>query len=828
MPCPRTSKQFARIAFCTTLLFIAQASVAQESVKTIPESLQPWKDWVTWDDTTIGSPTLYRSAEERISVWPAALSLTADENSGRWNVTVTVFSKSWVRLPGSPRTWPLEVKAGEDTIPVVERNGRPAVQLAPGKHQLTGQFQWDRMPQRIAIPPEIGIVSLTVQGESVAIPRWDADGHVWLRRDRAEEAEKDLLTAQVYRVLEDGIPTRLLTEVEVTVSGKSREESLGWVLPAGFKLSTINSPLPVAVDEQGRMKAQVRAGKWKINLLAFRPQNIPQVQFAENAQPIIDQELIAFRAKPDFRLAEVEGLPTVDVTQTTFPGQWRQLPLYQWDTSVPFQVTEKMRGMGLQQPEGLAVQRKFWLDEDGHAVTFQDQIGGRMQQIWRLDVADRHTLGAVRIDGDGQLITTNPQTGAQGVELRSRNLNVQALGRVDSLNSLSATGWQTDVDSLEATFVLPPGWRAFAVFGADRVDGDWLTAWSLLDLFLLLIFALAVFRIQGVVAGLVAFVAFGLAYHEPGAPRLTWLFLLIPIALLRVVPDGTTKKLITAWKHVAVTLLAINLVPFVAHQVQTAIYPQLEIPGVNYTSRPMFVGLGATYRASARMADIAYETQMLAENQAAADKAVQQRTRFSASNLKQEPAARIQTGPAQPQWSWNIVRCSWNGPVSAEQEIHPVLISINVHRVLTVARVMLLVILAALLLRWRRITLPWAKGATAVAGLVLMFCMPDISQAAEFPDAKMLETLRERLLEPADVYPRAADIAQVNLVVNANRVKMTAEVHAAIGVALPLPGKLPVWSPVTVTMDGRPAEFVCRKDGYLWIVVPQGVHIGRG
>ena len=224
-------------------------------------------------------------------------------------------------------------------------------------------------------------MSLTVEGQSLATPRWDADGHVWLKRIRAEQAEKDLLAAKVYRVLEDGIPTRLVTDIELTVSGKSREENLGWVLPAGFKLSTVNSPLPVAVDERGRMKAQVRAGKWTMRLLAFRSNNVSSIQFSEDAQPIIDRELVAFRAKPDFRLAEIENIPTVDVTQTTFPQQWRQLPLYEWDTSQAFEVTEKMRGMGLQKPEGLRIQRQFWLDEDGSALTFQDRIDGQMQQI---------------------------------------------------------------------------------------------------------------------------------------------------------------------------------------------------------------------------------------------------------------------------------------------------------------------------------------------------------------------------------------------------------------------------------------------------------------
>ena len=237
----------------------------------------------------------------------------------------------------------------------------------------------------------------------------------------------------------------------------------------------------MAVDDRGRMKAQVRAGKWTISARTFRTTNTSDVQFADGSEPITYLELIGFQAKPEFRLAEIEGLTTIDVTQTTFPDKWRRLPVYQWDTSAAFQVTEKMRGMGLQRPEGLRISRQFWLDEDGKYLTYQDRVSGRMQQIWRLDVADGQELGAVRVDGKGQLITSNPQTGAHGVELRTRNLNMEAIGRVSRNAGLPATGWQIDADALNVTFTLPPGWRAFALLGADSVQGDWLTAWSLLD-----------------------------------------------------------------------------------------------------------------------------------------------------------------------------------------------------------------------------------------------------------------------------------------------------------------------------------------------------------
>ena len=137
--------------------------------------------------------------------------------------------------------------------------------------------------------------------------------------------------------------------------------------------------------------------------------------------------------------------------------------------------------------------------------------------------------------------------------------------------------------------MLPPGWRVFALFGADRVDGDWLTAWSLLDLFLLLIFSLAVFRLWGVKAGIVALLAFGLAYHEPGAPRLAWLFLLMPVALLRVVRRGRAA-LDHAWKCLAIAVLVVCLVPFLAGQIQSRDLPSVGTTG-NELRPPRHVSL---------------------------------------------------------------------------------------------------------------------------------------------------------------------------------------------------------------------------------------------
>ncbi|MEO8497991.1 MAG: hypothetical protein ABI614_23235, partial [Planctomycetota bacterium] len=673
------------------VLFLSVAGTVRAQQVEIPPALAPWKSWVLWGAEHANCPTPFSTSEQHICVWPARLTLSADQEKGLWQVQVRVFEEAWVPLPGNAQTWPFNVRANDEPVPVVEHDGVPSVRLAAGLHDLAGELRWTQMPQRVAIPKQIGIVSLSIEGEPVAIPNWDAEGYVWLKRVRNEPAEKDLLTVQVYRVIEDGIPLWLRTEIDLTVSGKSREEELGSILPEGWQLSLVESPIPVAVDDAGTMKAQVRAGNWKVQVHAFRNTDINEVRFADGVQPLTSAELIGFRAKPDFRIAEIDGLQQLDVSQTTFPDQWRDLPIFEWRTAATFRLVEKMRGLGEQRPKGLTVDRHFWLDEDGRGITYRDQISGELQQIWRLDVADGQDLGAVRVDGERQLITANPQTGAHGVEIRSRNPKLDAIGRVDGTRRLAATGWQIDAESLSLTLSLPPGWRVFALFGADVVEGDWLTAWSLLDLFLLLIFSLAVFRLWGIRAGIVALLAFGLSYHEPGAPRLTWIFLLMPLALLRVVKEGRGKGWLNAWRNIAVGLLLLNFIPFSARQIQSAIYPQLETTGVPYRARAMFEWLGFGYRTSAQLADYAREIAEIGADVRGDGRSMQ----LEQTNLLFDPKAQIQTGPAIPAWNWNQVYCTWNGPVSSDQRIVPILISRPLHRILTVVRLALLFLLAA-------------------------------------------------------------------------------------------------------------------------------------
>jgi len=800
------------------------------SGRQIPPVLRDWEDWATWGDTARLCPTPYNAAGKHLCFWPSRLILQVDRAAGKFAVDVTVFRETWVPLPGGKEVWPFDVKLNGVPVPVLEHDGHPAVNLPAGPHKLEGVFRWHEIPQGLRLPRETGLLALTLEGQPVDAPTWDAQGFLWLKRDASSaEADKDFLSVKVYALIEDGIPLWLHTQVELIVSGQSREEDIGSILPGGWKLSAVNSPLPVIVDDTGRMKAQVRAGKWTVSVDAFRLDNPAGFRYA--AKPAAAEELVAFQSRPDFRMVEITGSPSIDVSQTTFPDPWREFPVYRWDTATPFTIAERMRGMGLQTPQGLTIARTLWLDENGRDLTFRDHINGTMQQIWRLDAAEGQDLGSVRSNGQGQLITRNPQNNAPGVEIRTRDLNLEATGRTECSGGLSATGWRADADALTVALNLPPGWRLFALFGADWVHGDWLTAWTLLDLFLLLIFTLAVFRLWGFLPALVAFLAFGISYHEPGAPRYVWLVLIMPLALLRVVPAGWGRHLLQVWKWAVIALFVFTLAPFLSAQVQQALFPQLENVGLGNQILARTADLETANAAPAQMPDTDRKERKALPGRGLPMNAYsgswdKSASGPSASNLAYDAKARIQTGPGVPDWTWRTVTFGWNGPVQAAQKVRPILISLTLERVLTVLRIALLLALAAILLTARKHGSPLFQTAGKTAIWLALFALSvTATHAREIPDKETLTLLRERLLEPSNAYPNAASIPSVALTLKEERrLSLNAEIHTAIRTAVPLPGRLPEWSPVSVTVDGKSEAALRRDDGYLWVVLPAGVH----
>lgn len=826
----------------------------------IPEPLKPWADWVLLDHPDRLCPFLYNNAQNRQCAWPGKLELTLDNTRGEFSQRWQIYADSQISLPGDAAHWPQQVSVDGRAVTVSVREGKPYVRLGPGAYRLHGEFDWTRLPESLRVPRDTGLIHLRLNGREVADTELNADGHLWLRKKDSDLSTdntlENRLEIEVFRRIVDDIPLQVITRIEFNVSGVQRELTLGRALLAGYTPVRLDSRLPAKLEADGQLRVQVRPGRWHIDLTARYPSDITDISLPASEAPWPQQEVWVFDARNQLRLVEAEGLPAIDPRQTNLPQDWRQLPAFRIAAGQALHLKVIRRGDPDPEPDRLALERQLWLDFDGTGYTVKDQINGSMTRGWRLEAQSALNLGRVSVDEQAQFITRLPESQQHGVEVRRGAIALSADSRYETnISQLPAVGWDHDFQQVSATLNLPPGWDLFAATGVDKVPGTWLQRWTLLDLFLVLVMALATGRLFGWGWGVLALISLALLWHEPGAPRYVWLNLLAAIALLRVLPLNRFRQSILWYRNLSVVALILIALPFMIAQVREGLYPQLEMPWKTVQAQPQ------TFAPPKRVA--AYEEKpMLSRSVSAPQKSKiaeqmldlldsdseanlfeqDQRAKDGYSSLTQryDPKTTMQTGPGLPRWDWKSIPLQWQGPVQRDQELRLYLLSPTVNLALNLARVILLSLLALGLLGLHRkpgggmgfsdagTRIPGAQPVAFIALLSLSTALlafaPHSAQAA-FPDAELLQELQTRLLAPPDCLPQCAQSPRMRLSATPEGLSLRIEIHAQEDLAAPLPGQIAHWWPQQVVLDGRPAQGLFRDpDGRLWIDLKKGSH----
>jgi hypothetical protein len=837
------------LALLGTLACNGPASAAPLPRERVPATLEPWVDWVLHDQTERLCPGRFDGAGERRCAWPTRLELDLKADGAVFTQHWQVLQESWVALPGEPGRWPQDVRAGEQSLPVVERpQGVPSVRLAPGLWVVTGRFLWERVPEVLRVPPNSGTLSLRVEGRAVSFPDLEADGRLWVRTRAARptrEGMANALSLRVFRLIADDLPLRVMTRLELDVAGEVREEVLGPALLCGSIPLALDSPLPARLEPDGRLRIQVRPGQWRITLSARYPGPIEGVSLSAVDPPWPAQELWALEAHNDLRLVTPGGAQVVDPRQTDLPAEWQSLPAYRLRAGETLTLLQVRRGDPDPEPDRLSLARSLWLDFDGTGYSVQDRVVGQVTRSWRLEAGEPLGLGQVSVDGQPQLITRAPGSEGVGVELRRGGLNLVADSRIAGAGQ-PALGWRHDFHDVSMRLNLPPGWRLLAAWGPDSVQQSWVSGWTLLDLFLVLVIAVAVGRLWGWPWGVLALAALALAYHEPGAPRQVWLHVLGAAALLRVVPAGRLQRVIRLYRGAALLALALLTLPFALAQVRIALYPQLEMPWLalgeegdgqaGALADEVAAAPGATEPLPAPPAQ-----PMVQERRAgvlALSKALSLAS--EAEVPRYEPGARVQTGPGLPRWTWRTVDMAWNGPVRADQGLGLLLLPPAGGLLWRLLQVALLLLLAARALDFgrglgERLRARAPVALLGVLGVALLGGAPRPA-LADFPSAELLEELRERLLAPPECLPACARIPWMQLELADRVLRIRLEVHGLADAAVPLPGGVAQWQAEQVLLerDGasgqqgavtEPLAGLARDEqGVLWARLPAGRH----
>lgn len=814
------------------------ATQAQPDIP-VPTELEDWRDWVLDGHEYRACPFRFDTAAtaegEFICAWPGELALDVDAVGGRFSQEWTVYgSEAWLPLPGSEDAWPQQVLIGGRPVEVVSRSGVPSVNAPPGNHRVVGTLAWDARPATLDVPPQSALLALDVDGVRIALPKVD-EKSVWLGAVEPAAAIPDALAVDVYRRIVDEIPTRLDTVIELSVSGKVREETLRPVLPDGFVPLALVSELPALLEPDGGLRLQARPGDWQVELWARADGVRDEIARPQTADNVPADEIWSFEARPHLRAAVAESRRPVDPLQVGSP--WRELPAFRVASGETVVISERRRGMANTGNE-IHLSRLLWLDFDGTGFVFADRITGRMLERWRLDMAMPFALLSATEADDALQITASE--GRTGVEVRRARLDVAALGRVETRGPMPVVGWSNDAMSADTTLHLPPGHRLLAAVGADAAPTSWIGRWRVLDLFVLLIVTVAVGRLFGPTAGTLALVAVALSYHELGAPVWTWLNLLAAAALVRVAPPGKLASAARGYRLASFAVLLLWLVPFVLGQIRIAVYPQLEPESHRTAATVGFAQMLAEVRGSAPVGAVVDSVDTKLRSAELGEVVLDSHETAAAPEsgrpyLRYPEGALVQAGTGRPDWTWTAHPLRWSGPVAEERSMRLVVAPAWLVAILRFATVGALGAFAALFAldmlatrrpdwRWlARAVRPTGTAAAMLLGVVLVG--PGEPAFAEVPPNEVLEELERRLLEPPSCTPRCAEIAEARVDVGENAVSMRLEVHAQASVALPLPGAAAGWRATQVEdAEGRGLAVYRDDSGVSWVHLDAGVH----
>jgi len=796
----------------------------------IPDELRQWVPWVLYKQEEKTCTLEATGTSRRYCTWPTRLELEVGNRGATFKQKWIVEARSLVALPGNSPFWPEKVQANGRDIAVVRENDHPAVWLDPGKYLLTGKFFWQQLPEHLFVPPETGFVALTLLGKKVNTLQLDEQGRLWFKhKNKVVKAKEESLSVQVFRRIDDGVPLLQQLRIVLIVSGRPREVTLGLETGDTFVPLNLNCPLPVRLDNRGRMQLQVRPGQWQIqltlrNIRPRSPEKISQGRI-DGAWP--DQEIWVFNGDPKLRQIEIDGLFPVDPSRTSLPQDWKNFPAYLIKSDGEMLLHEKHRGNPRPVPNRLQLRRKIWLDENGSGLTTLDRITGTMNRGWRLNVDASLNLGKVEVEGKSRLITSIPGSEKIGVEVRKGSVSLDAESRIEQPVRggrlvIPALGWDHTVEYLSAVLNLPPGWKLLTASGVDKVS-TWLNRWTLLDIFLVLVIALSTARILGWGWGGVALSTLILMYHQPGSPQFMWLPLLGLLALQKIISTATGERFIRISSFVLLAALIISSIPFMVNEVRVGLYPQLEYgrfyPVVREDDEQRLDMQDSVAGAEDPVVMKQASVNRVKEKSRAQKRHYSlQSVRVEPKHIQIDPQAMIQTGPGLPDWNWHTIQLTWNGPVRPEQKVSFILISPLMNTILAFFRVLLL---ALLLIGFLRQCLLSGKKKTMISSaaalsLLFFFLLPTAffvfprSAVAEVPSAAILQELQDRLLASPECGARCAGINFCLIQVDNDVLQVELDVDALIRGAVPLPGKNRFFE--QIQLDGQPAE-ILRLDG---------------
>lgn len=852
--------------------------------QTIPEPLEPWKEWAAepyaYRECALVPRSSGAARADYRCVWPGKLLMTIEENGGRFSQPWHIEQDADITLPGSRSEWPQNVKVNGRQVPVVEKNGVPSIRLEKGEHVISGQWLWKVSPSQISIPAQ------TAWWEVSGVSNVQRTEDRLMLQNETQEAlapdgVQDALGVRVFRKFIDGQIGEQEVRMVLTTGGAPRSVSLGPVIdPAKWAPISIDSPWPVRWQEDGRIRVQVQAGTASITL-RLRCQENCETSFSRLGAPAPwpATEYWALQSNPQFRVVAWDA-QTIDPSQAGAPDEWKSLPwvLASANESVSWSV--KSRG-DTDRDGAMVLSRTAWLDFSGKGWWVSDALSGPLPRAGRLNASPAYEMRSATLSGKPILVSG--MDNKTGVELRPepwvKTIDLNAMLRHEGRSgSVPIAGIEGEYSQVNWTVHMPSGYKVLFAPGADRAHRVWWNAWTLTQVLGVALLLILSWRWGGLRAALPAVLLVLLSYQTPGIPLWSWGFALGASLLAYA---GLPEKLRRPASWARMLFIGIWLLlatAFAIMQVRAAMYPDWAQPieRAEFEERGNTFGdsaSGGLYQrvkglsgASAAMSSDVYDTigpdvVMQPVPPAPVPPAsapmegymelTQQASEEMARAPFEEPVAAppppvvieetglsISAGPGAPGWQEaQPVTLEWQGPITHDDHVRlwiatPFWVSLG--RWLSV--VLIVLVGAGLLRRPARNlerTFRWPLSRKIAASLLIaLMPLPVFAATEPVPSAEAVlppqQPWMERLADATYPIPLCApsctSIERANISVESGRLIIEMIAHAQSRTAL----LLPVGADNSLTLqdllvDGQSRPVVMKNGEQLWLMLDQGV-----
>ncbi len=849
----------------------------------IPESLEPWVDWVLEEHPHVSCPVRATDGVRLNCIWVRETNINVMRGTtfgATFELKVHAFAESMLQLPYSESFKPQNFTLDGQELALGGGNNAPEVLVPEGSHTLKGELIWtEESEPRFLDIPRSGIVRLAIDGQPVEHPSLQAGGgRLWFSNEISTPPKSvntpDSEIVRVFRHFTDDVPQTLTTHIQVTITGNARTLEFGQVISDEYEITHLKSQWPAILSNEGNLAVQVTPGSNEIQIDARAITQLNSFRYHKASQLWPDVEYWGIQPRHDLRIIRMEGAQRTDLSQINAPWGMRDLSGFVLVADDELNIIEEQRGSSEPYTSSFAMSRGIWLNFRGNSYTVVDSIRADVATSER--VTSSIPLGTVRINGVPRMISYDDSSGEQmsSIYLRPEDSHLTAVSKISREQSLAANTWSVEANNLIARLNIPPGWLFLWSHGIDNVEYSWLSKWGIWDIFIVLLLLCLVWGLGGwkwtaVVAGAVL-----ISYQFDHAPTIGWIILAGTMYAVKAIKQSTLSKVANISFWVVFVVVASACFFHATISARNALHPQLAANDTTFNNEAVRtlsrILPGKPGSGAARIVSFTQQSQpqaSLSRSRSGTENEMEEVITTGSRMPIEDPTfiadgytvedieamgtsdladffrslpsqfnstlsslpVEVQTGPGIPTWMWQRTTLSWDGPVAQDRKMQLVLLPPWFTRLIYgLSAISTLLVLGYFLnLKAPEVkncikrTLP---GIPGIASLILLgvFLNPQDTHA-DIPDENLLEELEKRLLALPDCLPECAYLEEARVTLSDGALSIAMQIHAEDRVAIPLPSENGTWNLVDVRRGANQLP-ILRERSRLYTLLDDGVH----